>query len=376
MPPSESDLLGLIELIYDTTAEPSRWPELLEGIAAAMTADVTFVQRHKLAARTSRMITTFGLNNRFRDSYNQHYTRVNIWRDRGARMFIQGKAVLDEQMCPRAELVKSEFYNDFLVPMGSVRCASGVVLREGHEALMLAGMRCQSRPAFEEGDRRALELLLPHVLRAHLIAERLQRVEGSEWVLETLGASVVFLTASAGVLHTTASAERILSVGDGLSVRNGTLCAADSTADAHVRQAVRTAASTTDSVAAPETVLVDRPSLKRPYQLLMSPLRHGLREFAGTRSPQVVAVIIDPESHAPTAPDVLVRLFALTRREAALASALSSGETLEDAADRLRMTYQTARSHLRRIFDKTSTSRQTQLVMMLARLPKKTGDTT
>jgi DNA-binding CsgD family transcriptional regulator len=67
---------------------------------------------------------------------------------------------------------------------------------------------------------------------------------------------------------------------------------------------------------------------------------------------------------------VLKRAFGLTRREAALASALSTGKPIDAAADEIGMAYETARSHLRRIFDKTQTSRQTELMTVLARLPK------
>jgi len=35
----------------------------------------------------------------------------------------------------------------------------------------------------------------------------------------------------------------------------------------------------------------------------------------------------------------------------------------------LGMTYESARSHLRRVFDKTYTARQSELIMQLARLP-------
>jgi hypothetical protein len=83
-------------------------------------------------------------------------------------------------------------------------------------------------------------------------------------------------------------------------------------------------------------------------------LRHGRRRppfFAGVRSPEVVLFIIDLESRRFTAPGLLVQLHVLTRREAALAVSAFG------------------RSHLRRIFDKAETSRQVELILLLARLP-------
>jgi DNA-binding CsgD family transcriptional regulator len=88
------------------------------------------------------------------------------------------------------------------------------------------------------------------------------------------------------------------------------------------------------------------------------------------RQPEIVALILDPDNLRPAAIDVLRRVFGLTRREAMLASVLSTGKPIDEAADEIGMAYETARSHLRHIFDKTQTSRQTELMTVLARLPK------
>jgi DNA-binding CsgD family transcriptional regulator len=157
---------------------------------------------------------------------------------------------------------------------------------------------------------------------------------------------------------------------DGLSVRDGTLKTGNSS-DAQLREAIRDVLSAGGvSSTCPAAVLVPRPSLKRPYQLMIAPLRSGLAFFRGMIQPDVALLIVDPESHRPSPPALLHRLYGLTAREAALASALSTGKTLEQAAEELGMTYETARSHLRRILGKTNTSRQSELILLLARLPK------
>jgi len=81
-------------------------------------------------------------------------------------------------------------------------------------------------------------------------------------------------------------------------------------------------------------------------------------------------LVIDPERQRPAANGVLSSMYGLTNRDTDVAAALSTGETLERTAAALGMSCETARSHLRRIFDKTGTSRQNELMLMLARLPK------
>ena len=75
-------------------------------------------------------------------------------------------------------------------------------------------------------------------------------------------------------------------------------------------------------------------------------------------------------SPAPTPPRV-ARSFEppseLTRTEARLAEVIVGGTNLREAAEDLGMAYETARKHLARIFVKTGTHRQAELVSKLAR---------
>lgn len=60
--------------------------------------------------------------------------------------------------------------------------------------------------------------------------------------------------------------------------------------------------------------------------------------------------------------------FGLTAAEAGLASHVSSGRKLESIAHELGISYETARNHLKAIFAKTQTHRQSELAAVLARL--------
>jgi DNA-binding CsgD family transcriptional regulator len=68
--------------------------------------------------------------------------------------------------------------------------------------------------------------------------------------------------------------------------------------------------------------------------------------------------------------DLLRGHFDLTPAEARLALHLVAGETLRSAEVKLSITYETARTHLKNIFDKTGTCRQAELlVVILTALP-------
>jgi DNA-binding CsgD family transcriptional regulator len=61
----------------------------------------------------------------------------------------------------------------------------------------------------------------------------------------------------------------------------------------------------------------------------------------------------------------LVKFYGFTPTEAKLARLISNGYRLEEASKRMGIGYQTARTHLKRIFSKTGVDRQSELVRLL-----------
>lgn len=78
----------------------------------------------------------------------------------------------------------------------------------------------------------------------------------------------------------------------------------------------------------------------------------------------VVATRVDPLATAPV-PDILIALFDLTIAEARLASALAAGLSLREAAAQCGLQFGSARTYLERVFRKTGTHGQGQLIAML-----------
>lgn len=94
------------------------------------------------------------------------------------------------------------------------------------------------------------------------------------------------------------------------------------------------------------------------------PLKHSTRDLFGSSDLLVVATVAEPGMAAPGA-GVLECLFDLTSAEARLAAALGSGLSLRDAASRCGVQFNSARTCLERIFRKTGTNRQAQLIGIL-----------
>jgi DNA-binding CsgD family transcriptional regulator len=89
----------------------------------------------------------------------------------------------------------------------------------------------------------------------------------------------------------------------------------------------------------------------------------------GLGAKRLVAVfVIDPESFPDPTPPQLQLQFGLTPAEAELACEIVKGEGLVTCARRMGISRATASTHLQRIFEKTGTKRQAQLVRVILAL--------
>ena len=75
--------------------------------------------------------------------------------------------------------------------------------------------------------------------------------------------------------------------------------------------------------------------------------------------------LYDPDAETAADQKALIMLYGLTHGEAVLAAKLIEGKSIEDAAAELFISAHTARTHLKRIFVKTDTHRQPELVLRM-----------
>jgi DNA-binding CsgD family transcriptional regulator len=90
-----------------------------------------------------------------------------------------------------------------------------------------------------------------------------------------------------------------------------------------------------------------------------------LRGWPRADARTALMTISDPALAPDAKEHDLTRLYGLTRGEAAIASLVIQGKSIEEAADALFISAHTARTHLKRIFLKTETHRQPELVVRL-----------
>lgn len=183
------------------------------------------------------------------------------------------------------------------------------------------------------------------------------------------GVAVVNGQAQVQVLNRAARA--IMASRDGLSIVDGRLGVGATPANAVLQEAVAQAAGrTVAGVHHPAGVVaVPRPSGRAPYVLVIESLAafgRGRGSKLPVRDGLAVVIINDPAMDCQVWTAELSDLFGLTQAESRLAAQIAAGLGAPEAAERLDISVNTARTHLKRVFAKTGTASQTELALLLA----------
>jgi DNA-binding CsgD family transcriptional regulator len=108
---------------------------------------------------------------------------------------------------------------------------------------------------------------------------------------------------------------------------------------------------------------ISRDSGRRPLQVSVAPLP---TQTGGLRRPAMAVLFVsEPDKGPETDQAFLQRAFALTEGEARVSAALTQGKSVEEIALASGVTQGAVRTHLKRVFSKTGTRRQGELISLL-----------
>jgi len=350
-------MIDLIELIYEAAFVPERWDLVLQraaDLSASASAQVFFFSE----AGPPRGTTLENLRPLF-----DRFIGSDMWK------FCDGV----QKMC---SLQPASFVNvdDFMSPEEIERDPARVMLREfgiGAHLCSAIAMPTGEMATFvfqkwikdgryAQGEIDGLDRLRPHLARAGLVAGRLkmERAEATASALDLMGLPAAVLSSGGRVMAINQHLERMDRV---FLPAHGGLAIADRDANRLFQDALSglgADAATARSI--PVAAIGDGPA----FVAHLLPLRRDAHDIFAGADILVLATPITPSRLAPSA-SLLNALFDFTPAEARLAADLASGLTLAQSAARHGVTVKTARTYLERIFQKTGTHQQSQVVAMI-----------
>ena len=173
-------------------------------------------------------------------------------------------------------------------------------------------------------------------------------------------------TIAASHSSSTRAASEMLAARDGLTLGPEGLAAATREEASALRGLITEAAGGVSGSNSPagRVLAVSRPSLRRAFCVLVRPL-NSVAAAPGRSHPAVAVFLTDPDRRKRADGGVLQNLYGFTPAESRVAAELMQGESIEEAAKDLDVSLNTARTHVRHLFEKTDTHSHRELVRLL-----------
>ena len=227
-----------------------------------------------------------------------------------------------------------------------------------------AGISLHRSPAHgtaSADQRRALSALFPSMSAALNLALRFNEAVSEAWwdgLVTGDMRPLLLLDETGAIIRMTPSAEALLRQTSALAVRGGRLASHLSDGCERIVQA---ALRPLDPVAGS----VELPRAGRlPLRLFAYPLVRS-RRYLAPHEAAVLIHVFDPAIRPASVDATLAGSFGLSPREREIAGLLLGGHSVESLAEVLEISPHTAKVHLRSIFGKTDTNRQSDLVRLL-----------
>lgn len=179
--------------------------------------------------------------------------------------------------------------------------------------------------------------------------------------IDALPVGIAIVAEDMTVEHMNAYAREILKHNRGLDYTNNRLSARDLQLDEKLRQLVASAAAKAREGIedGSDAMFIKAPMIRDQVEVIATPVSSGRRVDEDSC---VILYLFDASLDRQVSHDVLTRLYGLTQTEGKLVQLLVGGSTLDEAAKRLEISVNTARTHLKHVFHKTGINRQAELV--------------
>lgn len=354
----------IVDRIYEAAIQPEAWPSILEDICAASGSASACLMHFSAQAPPAFVASerTIGTVSAFCSS--------GEWRD-CARSPHAFSHYVGDFVCDADHLTPEQLENDAV----AVRLKDlGLGWQQGTPFGLTPGygfcFSVERNAADGRHDPAAimrLSGLVPHLDRVAsiLAALKFKHARSTVDVLSTVGHASAVLDASGRVLACSRSFEAL--PGIAISPLSGRIRLLNAPSDAMLQDAINKQKQSLEgrmpcqgASAIPVPAFLDASALV----LNVMPLWRTASDILDHGSILVVALLADKPAHQP-APTVLGALYGLSPVEARLCSHLAGGLNLRDAALKTGIKFSTARSYLEKIFKKTKTNSQVQLVLLL-----------
>jgi len=190
-------------------------------------------------------------------------------------------------------------------------------------------------------------------------------------ILDSSPRGMIVLSSDGVIQMANSKAEQILTASDGISRKADKLVIDDregkNVLHEHLSLNMNSYPPGETDAAIEWNLAIKRPSGASDYQIILGTIKLQEWHIESRGSDRIAIVYIhDPENKSGPTLEQLKSFYGFTDAQARLAATLYSGHSMTEAADSLNISINTARSHIRNIYQKIGVSTQAELLGLLA----------
>jgi DNA-binding CsgD family transcriptional regulator/PAS domain-containing protein len=361
---------SLIGNIYDAALDPEHWPHVLEGSARFVGGTASALFLKDTVRKVHNTLYTSGYDPEYTRSYTEKFGQFDPFSI--AQFFFeieQPISIVD--IVPHSEFKKSRFYEEWVRPQHWIDAIAATLEKSATTYAAFSVIRHENDDVVDDETRRRMKLVVPHVRRAVAIGKviDLHRVEAAALAdtLDGLAAAMVLVDPAGRIVHANAAAHAMLKIGSVIRGSGGKLAVADAEAECALHDVFMNADAGDVAVGAKGIAMPLHAHGGERYVAHVLPLTAGARRKARVAYSAVAAVFVRKAAlELPHPLEAIVATFKLTPAEMRVLMLIIEVGGISEIAPVLGISEATVKTHLQRIFAKTETGRQADLVKLVA----------
>nr|OAP95945.1 LuxR family transcriptional regulator [Rhizobium leguminosarum] len=361
-------LSSIIGDIYDCALSPEGWTGVMTRITSTIDAAYTTIALTSVTDSRGR----FAAQSPWDAEQLRALQDYELDAIPGLRAAVIGDIDLPQRtlsLVSEGELEQSAFFQEWAKPQGLREACTTKFVHTADRIGLFSTTTWANRPPISAEEQRFLALLSPHLRRASLIGDLLDQTRVTtgiyRGVLDSLAVPIILTGADGAVLHANAHAAKLLDERILLRSRNGVLQAQTPMVSRALLEAIGAAAHADALLGSRGIGLPISTPGQSPAVAYILPLSEGTARAAFR--PACAAVFISTTiSASPPPEDVLITLYDLTPAEARVVLQIGKGLSAAQCAATLAISENTLKTHLGRVYAKTSTARQADLVALVS----------
>ena len=251
----------------------------------------------------------------------------------------------------------SELYQAWMKPNSLYYVAGAQFVNSDSQRAGLALFRSRSSSAWNDGEMRVIDEILPHLCRAFNIHSEFTYLRLKQDALlkglDRLVIGLILYDRQAKPVYINPTAKAIIEAHPGLYLDDGDLILTNTEDEKNLRKTIIDSAEIDpdDSWKQSVAIGVTHPDVEAPLPLLVTPMHaHMITSDLDYDGAKVAVFISDPNLQQPISVENLVSVYSLTPSEAQVAISLSNGHSIEEIAKSSHHSAHTIRSQLKSVF--------------------------